>query len=45
VDEGVLEKKMKKQLKQNLTMLKDLLEAKQTLPVSATISLTPGHMN
>ena len=29
VNEGVLEKKMKKQLKENLTLLKDVLEAKQ----------------
>ena len=28
VDEGILEKKMKKQLKEDLAMLKDLLEAK-----------------
>jgi uncharacterized protein YndB with AHSA1/START domain len=34
VDEGILEKKMKKQLKENLAMLKDLLEAKRILPAS-----------
>ena len=45
MDEGVLERKMKKQLNENLAMLKNLLEAKRTLPVSATISLTPGNMN
>jgi hypothetical protein len=45
VDEGVLEKRMKKQLQENLAMLKNLLEAKRTLPVSATISLVPGNMN
>jgi hypothetical protein len=40
VDEGILEKKMKKQLKENLAMLKDLLEAKQIMPVSETDSHT-----
>ena len=39
VDERILEKKMRKQLKENLTLLKDLLEAKRMLPVSETISL------
>lgn len=32
VNEDVLEKKMKKQLTENMTMLKDLLEAKHSLP-------------
>lgn len=32
VNEGILEKKMKKQLKENLAMLKNLLEAKKILP-------------
>jgi uncharacterized membrane protein len=32
MDERILEKKIKKQLKENLTLLKDLLEAKQILP-------------
>lgn len=31
-NEGVLEKKMKKQLKENMTILKDLLEVQRTLP-------------
>ena len=34
VAEGILEKRMKKQLKDNLAMLKELLEERQTLPVS-----------
>jgi hypothetical protein len=45
VEESSLEKKMKKQLKENLAMLKDLLEAQPTLPVSETVSLTHGNMN
>jgi len=32
VNQGVLEKKMKKQLKENLAMLKNLLEAERMLP-------------
>ena len=36
VGEGILEKKMKKQLKENLVMLKNILEAKQILH-------TPGN--
>ncbi len=36
LDEGALEKKLKKQLREDLAMLKDLLEAKQTLPASET---------
>jgi hypothetical protein len=40
VDEGVLEKKMKKQLKENLAMLKDLLETKRILPDSEPNLLT-----
>jgi len=39
MDGLILEKKMKKQLKENLTLLKDLLEAKRMLPVSETIPL------
>jgi len=39
VAEGILEKKMKKQLKENLAMLKDLLEAKRILPARETNSL------
>ncbi len=34
VGEGLLEKKMKKQLKEDLAMLKDILETKQKLPAS-----------
>jgi hypothetical protein len=34
VAEGILEKKMKKQIKENLAMLKGLLEANQVLPIS-----------
>jgi hypothetical protein len=33
-DGGVFEKRMKKQMKENLALLKDLLEAKQVLAVS-----------
>jgi uncharacterized membrane protein len=36
--ERLLERKMKQQLKENLTLLKDLLEAKQTLPAAMAIS-------
>jgi uncharacterized protein YndB with AHSA1/START domain len=39
VDESILEKKMKKQLKENLAMLKDLLEARHILPTLETNSL------
>ena len=38
--EGILEKQMRKQLKENLAMLKDLLEAQRNLPASRTVSLT-----
>jgi uncharacterized membrane protein len=34
IGEGILEKKMKKQLKDDLAMLKEILEAKQILPAS-----------
>ena len=37
VNEGVLEKRMKKQLKENLAMLKSLLETKRMPPVSGPI--------
>jgi uncharacterized membrane protein len=40
VDQGVLEKKMKKQLGEDLAMLKDLLEAKRILLSSETVLLT-----
>jgi hypothetical protein len=39
VDQGVLKKKMKKQLEENLAMLKELLEAGQILPAAETSSL------
>lgn len=42
VDEGILEKRMKKQLKENLGTLKDLLEERPMLPTSETAS-TPGE--
>jgi len=38
--EGILEKKLKKQLKENLAMLKELLEAKQDLPPSVAVHLS-----
>ena len=38
--EGILEKQLRKQLKENLAMLKDLLEAQRNLPASRTVSLT-----
>ncbi len=37
MNERVLERKMKKQLKENLALLKDLLEAKRILPGSAPV--------
>ena len=45
MDEGILEQKMKKQLKENLAMLKDLLEAQQNLPAAAAGLLIHGKMN
>lgn len=39
VNQGVLEKGMKKQLKENLARLKDLLEAQQILPAAETVPL------
>ena len=38
MNERLLERKMKKQLKENLALLKDLLEAKQILPGPTAIS-------
>jgi uncharacterized membrane protein len=38
MNERLLEKKMQKQLKENLALLKTILEAKKILPVSETIS-------
>ena len=40
VDQGVLKKKMEKQLEENLVGLKELLEVERTLPASERISLT-----
>jgi hypothetical protein len=45
LNEGVLEKKMRKQLKDNLALLKDILEAKRILPASETNSLTNRNVN
>ena len=45
VDEGILEKKMKKQLKENLAMLKDLLEARHVLSASGMNSPVSRNMN
>ena len=39
VNQGVLEKGMKKQLTENLAILKNLLEAQQILPVAETVPL------
>jgi uncharacterized membrane protein len=39
VDQGVLKQKMKKQLKENLALLKDLLETQQILPAAETVPL------
>ena len=39
VDQGVLGKRMKEQLKENLAVLKDLLETTRILPASETVSL------
>jgi hypothetical protein len=38
MNERVVEKKMKKQLKENLVLLKDLLESKAILPGMTAIS-------
>ena len=40
VNQGVLEKNMKKQLEENMAKLKDILEAGQILPAAETSSLT-----
>ena len=40
MDEGILEKKMKKQLKENLAVLKELLETRHILSASATALLS-----
>ena len=39
MDEGILEQKMRKQLEENLVMLKNHLEARQILPASEIDSL------
>jgi len=45
MNEIILGKKMKKQLIENLAMLKDLLEAPRNLPSFATVLLANGKMN
>jgi len=45
LNEGVLEKKMRKQLKENLALLKDILEAKRMLPASGTNSPANRNIN
>ena len=45
VNEGILEKKMKKQIKENLAMLKNLLEEKKMHPVSETNPLGNTNIN
>jgi hypothetical protein len=45
VDPGILEKTMKKQLKENLAMLKHLLEVKRNLPNAQTHTLTHRNIN
>jgi uncharacterized protein YndB with AHSA1/START domain len=45
VDEAILGKKMKKELRENLAMLKDLLEAKRIPPSSKPNTLADGEMN
>lgn len=45
VDEGILGKRMKKDLRENLAMLKELLESKRILPASEPNSLVDGNMN
>jgi|SRR5271157_1936434 len=42
-DEGVLEKKMKKQLKENLTLLKDILEQSRRIEVEPNPILQPSN--
>ncbi len=45
MDESLVEKYLKKQLRENLAMLKSLLEAKQMLLASETNSLTYSNIN
>lgn len=45
MDEGVLEKRMKKQFKENLAMLKDLLEVKRILPASEANLFVKSKLN
>jgi hypothetical protein len=42
--EGLVEKSLRKQLKENLALLKDLLETSQILPASETNSFTNRNM-
>lgn len=44
VNDDILEKKMKKQLKENLAMLKDLLETKKIQPTPGSNSLATGNI-
>ncbi|NTU56491.1 MAG: hypothetical protein HGA79_09615 [Anaerolineales bacterium] len=45
MDEGILEKRMKKQFKENLAMLKDLLEVKRMLPASEANLFVKSKLN
>lgn len=45
VDEAILGKKMKKELRENLAMLKDLLEAKRIAPASEPNSYADGTLD
>ena len=45
VNEGILEKKMKKQLKENLVMLKEFLETKRLQPASGANSVAARNIN
>jgi hypothetical protein len=45
VDEAILGKKMKKELRENLAMLKDLLEANRITPASELNSFVDGNMD
>jgi uncharacterized protein YndB with AHSA1/START domain len=44
LEESLVEKSLKKQLKENLALLKNLLESNQIPPVSETSSLTNNNM-
>jgi len=45
INEGLIEKSVRKQLKENLALLKGLLEASHILPASETNSFTNGYTN